>query len=92
MREPELWEYVDGLIHFQKEIFGIGLLSKEGCLSDLTDFMCLNYNKPYMTNMCKKTVWECFTQMFSTLDKSEIDFHFDYLEKIVVKEIQGNNY
>jgi hypothetical protein len=89
MREPELWEFVDGLVHLYKEIFDTGVFNKEASLSEMIDFMCLNYSKPYMTNMCKKTVWECLASMFSDVNKSEIEMYFDYIQKTVIKEIEG---
>jgi hypothetical protein len=89
MREPELWEYVDGLVHLYKEVFSIRVFNKEASLNEIIDFMCLNYSKNFMTNMCKKTIWECLTVMFADIYKGEVETYFESIQKIVIKEIEG---
>ena len=96
MREIDLWEYADGILHLTKEILEEGSLVKmlqldvNRICQFTIDYLCRNYKT--LDNLIKKTLWSLLIILFKRIHKSEVEFYFEMFGEILIKELQSKYY
>lgn len=97
MREVEINEVKDGVIHLIKELcddpnnylYNEFKMTKDNLLMTVIDYLCKNYHNG-LSNLNKKTVWEALNVLMLQIDKSEVEFYLDYIIDILLSELENN--
>ena len=97
MREVEINEVKDGVIHLIKELcdapnnylYNEFKMTKDNLLMTVIDYLCKNYHNG-LSNLNKKTVWEALSVLMLQIDKSEVEFYLDYIIDILLSELENN--
>lgn len=55
----------------------------------IIDFFTRNYST--LQNLLKKTLWSSLIVIFNKISKPDIDMYFDYIVKILVREVEGKD-
>ena len=97
MREVEINEFKDGIIHIIKELCDDkeSILYKECSLKIdelimiVIDFLCKNY-RIGLSNLNKKTIWEALSVLIIQINKCDVEMYLDYIIDILLDELEKN--
>ena len=97
MREVEINEFKDGIIHIIKELCDDkeSILYKECSLKIdelimiVIDFLCKNY-RIGLSNLNKKTIWEALSVLIIQINKCDVEMYLDYIVDILLDELENN--
>jgi hypothetical protein len=99
MREPDKWEFVDGIIDLIRELSEEDLFispNSNKCLFKLNDTLqiVIDYyckSNATLENLSKKSLWKCLTSLFLKLKKQDIEIYFELIGNYLITEIKDHS-
>ena len=88
-------DFKDGITHIIKELSNVKecFINKEFKPEDLLmceiDYLCKNYNLG-LSNINKKSIWECLTVLFLKINKYDAELYIDYIVDYLIKDLDLN--
>ena len=97
MREVEINEFKDGIIHIIKElcddkesiIYKDCSIKIDELIMIVIDFLCKNYHIG-LSNLNKKTIWEALSVLILQVNKCDVEMYLDYIIDILLNELENN--
>ena len=95
IREVDMSDFKDGITHIIKELSNVKecfvnkALKPEDLLMCEIDYLCKNYNLG-LSNINKKSIWECLTVLFLKINKYDAELYIDYIVDYLIKDLDLN--